>query len=171
MPPLDRFQIVARSPAISATHPGPGEMENPRPCSFAMAATRLRPRPSPGVTAAFIGTVEASPDEIAFGRSDAGSAVTDAYDALVPHASKAHLDAAAFRCEFHGIVDEIGNGLEQEVTVAPHDHVLLRSDRENHSLVLTNGLVELAGLAHEICQRHRAKGGQTAAVRDFGDPQ
>jgi hypothetical protein len=99
------------------------------------------------------------------------SAVTDAYDALVPHASKAHLDAAAFRREFHGIVDEIGNGLEQEVTVAPHDHVLLRSDRENHSLVLGNGLVELADLAQEICQRHRAKGGQAAAVRDFGDPQ
>jgi hypothetical protein len=40
----------------------------------------------PGVAAAFIGTVEASRDEIAFARSDAGSIVADTYHALVAHA-------------------------------------------------------------------------------------
>jgi hypothetical protein len=72
----------------------------------------------PWVATAFIGTIEASRDEIAFGRSDAGSVVADAHDALVAHASKAHFDGAAFGREFHGIVDEIGHGLEQKVTVA-----------------------------------------------------
>jgi hypothetical protein len=43
-----KLQRFVRWPAISATHPGSREMENRKPCGFAMAAPKLRPRPSPG---------------------------------------------------------------------------------------------------------------------------
>jgi hypothetical protein len=56
----------------------------------AQAEAETKPR----VPSAFIRTVEASRDDIAFGRSDAGSIVADTYDALVTHASEAHIDAA-----------------------------------------------------------------------------
>jgi len=138
---------------------GAGRNGEPEAVQFGDGRDEAEAKTQPRVAAAFIGTVEASRDEIAFGGSDARSIVADTHDAFVAHASKAHLDAAAFGGEFHRIVDEIGNGLEQEVTVAPHDHVLLHSDRESDSLVLGNGLVELADLAQEIRQRHLAEGG------------
>lgn len=53
------------------------------------------------------------------------------------------------------------------VAVARHDHVPLCAHRENHLLVLGDGLIEFADLAHQIRQCDLAEGGQPAAVFDF----
>src|SRR4029079_13799162 len=74
----------------------------------------------PRVAAAFLRAIETPADEVLLAFQYARTAVAHAHDGIVALAQKVDFDAAAFRREFHRVVDEVGDGFEQQIAVAAH---------------------------------------------------
>ncbi len=91
--PSDR---QARGKDTSTRRPGVLSLSTtPAPCSSAMAATRLRPRPLPGVDALALQPIEAAKHVLAFVRRDAGPAVGDDGDVAFAARRQRDIDARA----------------------------------------------------------------------------
>src|ERR1700710_3104618 len=68
----------------------------------------------------FVGTIEPPQHRVALLFADAGAGVCNAYDGFVVAAQQFDLYLAALRRKLDGIVDKIGDSLEQEVAVAAY---------------------------------------------------
>src|SRR5262245_39685513 len=124
-----------------------------------------------GRMAALVRSIEASRDDLALARADARSTVAHAHDAFASEVHQLELYAAALWRELHGVIDQIGDRLEQEVAVAAHHCFDVGSNFEGNVLVLGNRLVEVAHLAHDIRQGDLAEPFQAPALLDLGYSQ
>ena len=64
---------------------------------------------------------------------------------------------SALRGKFHGVIDQIGDGLEQKIAVAVNRRLICRFDPKSDTLVLRDRVVEVADLAHQGAERDLAK--------------
>src|ERR1700759_2744684 len=72
---------------------------------------------------------------------DAWSRIRDAHDGLAIAAQKRQPHLSFPGCELDGIVDEIGDRLEQQIAIATHAELALRRNTQLNSLVFGNRLV------------------------------
>src|SRR5262245_61305330 len=121
--------------------------------------------------ATLVGAIEASRDDVALARAKAGAAVADAHNGFAGKAHQGELYSAALGRELDGVVDQIGDRLEQEVPVAAHRGFDYRCDLEGNALVLGDRLVEVAHLAHDIRQGDVAESFQAPALLDLRNSQ
>src|SRR5262245_10945890 len=121
--------------------------------------------------ATLVGAIEASRDDVALARAKAGAAVADAHNGFAGKAHQGELYSAALGRELDGVVDQIGDRLEQEVPVAAHRGFDCRCDLERNALVLGDRLVKIAHLTHDIRQGDVAKPLQAPALLDLRNSQ
>src|SRR5512140_302359 len=112
--------------------------------------------------------VEAPQHGLALLFADAAAAIGHAYDDLAAGARQLDAHLAAFGRELDGVVDEVGDRLEQKIAVATHAEPVARLDPQGDILVLGNRLVEVADLAQHLLQRHAAETRRAPAVFDLG---
>src|SRR6202035_3070249 len=120
---------------------------------------------------AFVRAIEALGDGFPLCLGDAGSRVTHADDGLALRLKQCELHAPAFGSEFHGVVDQIGNGLEQQVAVAAYNCTIGRFDVKADTLVFGDRIVEIARFANESGELDLAKPFAPATVLDFRNAQ
>jgi hypothetical protein len=125
----------------------------------------------PRSASALVRTIKPAAHKVALVFRNAWPGIAYANDRFLAAAMQTQFDAATLGGEFHRVVYEVGNRLEQEIAVAVHDHVLFRLHREGDPLVFGNGLVKLANLTQHIRQMNVTKRVEAAAVLDFSNAQ
>src|SRR5689334_3857525 len=91
--------------------------------------------------ATVVRTVKPPSNEVTLTSTDAGSAVTDAYRAFAPTMGQCEFDESVLRSKLYGVVDQVSDRLEQQVTIAAHDRLDIRRHFESDPLVLRDRLV------------------------------
>ena len=112
-------------------------MASLKPCSFTMAATRLRPRPDARRIADLVRPVETPQHSLALLFADARAGIRDAHDGFVVAAFQFDAHPAAFRRELDGVVDEVGDRLEQQIPVAEHVKAAVSPRLANRSFLFS----------------------------------
>src|SRR5690242_3272994 len=102
--------------------------------------------------ATVVRAIESPCNEVTLARADAGSAVTDAHDAIITPAGQCELNTAILRAKFHGVVDKVCDRLEQQIAIATHDRLDIRRYLESDPFILGDRLVQIADLAHDVRQ-------------------
>ena len=112
------------------------------PCNCATARTRLRPKPAPRGAATGIGAVEALEDPGLEVRGDAGPAVGHRHQDSPARRRHPKLDAPAGGCVLDRVVHQVGQGLEQQVTIPVDPGRSLHCDLQGLTPFPGQGLVE-----------------------------
>src|SRR6266481_8987407 len=73
-----------------------------------------------------VGTIEAPQHGLPILFADAATGIADPHDGFIVAACQLNVDPAAFGRKLDGIVDEVGDRLEQEIPVAAHTQSLPR---------------------------------------------
>src|SRR5580700_447943 len=81
------------------------------------------------------------------------------------------LHPSTFGAEFHGVIDQIGNGLEKQIAVAVHSRTFGGFHPKGDTLVLGDRLVEISRLANKGGEVDIAKSFAPAAMLDFRNAQ
>ena len=69
--------------------------------------------------------------------------------------------------KFNGIVDQICDGLEQEITVAANHCLICTLDSQCDAFVFGDWLVEIADFSHQWAEQHLAKTFEPPAMLYF----
>ena len=121
--------------------------------------------------AAFVRAIEAPHDRFAFRLGDAGAGILHPDNALAVAAQQRQCHASALGSEFHGIVDQIGDGLKKEITVTMDGRLIGGLGLKGDMLVLGDRLIEVANLAHQRGELNLAKSFEAAVMLDLGNAQ
>ena len=95
--------------------------------------------------------VKALEDVLAFIGGNSRPIIGDRYDGTALILSDFYGHLTAFTTMFDGVVDEIGHGIEQEVSITCDQYSLIRDDIETPALVLRGGIEQLHNLARDLC--------------------
>src|ERR1700754_2594018 len=93
-----------------------------------------------------VGPVETAQHGLALLIADSGAGIADAHDGFIVAAHQFNVDPAAFRRKLDGIVDEVGDRLEEEIPIAAYAQLLLHPDPKLDTLVFGNRFVDIAYL-------------------------
>src|ERR1700752_398664 len=118
-----------------------------------------------------VGPVETAQHGLALLIADAGAGIADAHDGFIFAADQFNVDPAAFRRKLDGIVDEVGDRLEEEIPIAAYAQLLLHPDPQLDTLGFGNRFVDIAYLLQHFVQQDGAKSRGPPAVFDFGQTQ
>src|SRR5712671_1513000 len=118
-----------------------------------------------------VGAVETTQHGLALLIVDAGAGIADAHDGFIVATRQFNGNPAAFKRKLDGIVDEVGNCLEEEIPIAAHAQVLLHPDLQIDILVLGDWFVDIAHLLQHFVQRDGAKSSRPPAIFNFGQTQ
>src|SRR5437764_10776377 len=138
---------------------------------FGDRAHQAQSKPQAGLAPTLVRTVEAPRHELAFTGGNPGPAITNAHDGLATLPKQTQLDPTALRCKLDGIVDKIGNRLEQKIAITVDRGVCFGSNIKIDIFVFRNRLIKVADLTHEFGKGHCAKSIYAAAVLDLGNAQ
>ena len=113
----------------------------------ATACTRLSPRPLPAASRSRSEPIEALHDLLALIGRHAAARI--AHDELPPSAFHGHGDddASVGRRVLHGVVEHVGERLEQEITITVHGDGSL-GQHERDAALLSQRAIQIAGVAH-----------------------
>ena len=128
-------------------------------------------KPAPGGGAAVVGAEKAAEDLVAQGRGDAGAVVGDLDDHGAIGLGEPQVDPSALRGIFDGVVDQVAQGLEQQVAITDHPGRWGGRQVQLLSPLGRDRLIEFRQVLHQRCQVDRGEGGAPAAGLDAGDAQ
>src|SRR5947209_17906305 len=111
-----------------------------------------------------VGTIEPPQHRVALLFADARTGIRDADDRFVAATRQLDLHLAALRRKLDGVVDKVGDRLEQEIAVAAHAQPVSHLDPQIDILVLGDRLIDIADLAQHFMQWDGAEGRRPAAV-------
>jgi hypothetical protein len=127
---------------------GAGRDAESEPVQLDGRVDQAEPEAEPRGATALVATIKPSTHKVAFAGGNSRSGIADTSDDLVLPAMQAGFDAASLRREFHGVVDKVGDRLEQEIAIAVYNHVLFRPEnslwRMRPSMTKTIGSTALA---------------------------
>ena len=106
---------------------------------------------------AFVRAIKALGHRLAFDLRDARAGVPNPDSGLAVTMKQRQLHPSALRAEFHGVVDQIGDGLEKKIAVAAHGCFIGSLNLKGDALVFGNRVVEIAHLAHQRRERDLAE--------------
>ena len=124
--------------------PGPSASSSRPPCEAATAWTRDRPRPAPGSLRLFSRRTKRWTTRAPVGLGHAGAGVGDRELQLARRgAPRPQHDRPALGRIFDGVVEQVGQGLGQELAIAPDGQARDDLGLEVQALVLAREFVEL----------------------------
>src|SRR5271156_759912 len=106
-----------------------------------------------------------------FALRDAGTGVADADYTLAAAAKQGEFDTSALGGKFHGVVDQIGDGLEKQIAVAVHHRLIGGVNPKDNTFVLSDWIVEITHLAQQRGQSDLTKSFEPAAMLDLANAQ
>src|SRR5262249_4252960 len=99
-----------------------------------------------------VGPIETPQHRLALMLADAATGIDDAHDRFTISARQLNSHPTAFRCKLDGIVDEVGDRLKQEISVAANIKPLFHLEAQVHILVLGDRLVHIAYFPQHFVQ-------------------
>ena len=124
-----------------------------------------------GPVAAALEPIEPSQHMIAFFDRYSGSAIADRENRPFGASRDGDTDRASIAAMLYGVVDKIGDRVEQEIAIADHGHCFARRKLEPDGLFLRRGLEQFYDFANDLAQIGVAKRGRPIARLDLRDPQ
>src|SRR5258705_13880928 len=115
--------------------------------------------------------VKAPQDGIALVFTDAGTGILDAQDGFAVTGKQFDLHLAASRRKFDGVVDEVGDRLDQQVPVTMHAYFVWRVDQEINTFVFRYRLVHRSHLPPRVSKDQLCQTRPTLGVLVFRKPQ
>ena len=100
-----------------------------------------------------------------------GPQIADRENRPVAASRDGDTDLAPIAAMLYGIVDEIGDGVEQEIAIADHGHCLRCKNLESDGPFLCRGLKQFYDFANDLAQIDIAEGSRPVARLDLRDPQ
>src|SRR5580700_3799116 len=125
----------------------------------------------PAGAPALVGAVEALGYRFVLGLGDARTGVLHTDDGLAFASAQGELHPSALGGELHGVVDQIGDGLEKEIAVAVNASVVHRLDLKGDTFVLGDRFIEIAHLLQQRSEPHAAESVEPAAMLDLCNAQ
>src|SRR5262245_29423829 len=136
-----------------------------------VGSDEVEPQAHAGRAPYLVGPVEPAQHGLALLLGDPCARVGHAHDAAPAIAQQLEVDAAAFRREFDGVVDEIGDSLHQQVAIAAYRRLTRNPDAKGDALALGDRLVEVEHLPKQLTERDAAESGTAPAVLDLRKAQ
>jgi hypothetical protein len=90
--------------------------------------------------------------------------VSYAHDAFSVATEQRDFHAASLRRKLDRVIDEVDDGLHQQVAVPDYRPCVRKVDVQGYTFVFRNWLVDVANLLHEVRKRHRCRRQGTAEL-------
>src|SRR3954469_201150 len=132
----------ARASAFSHA-PRTGRYRKPKSMERRDSVDETQAQPKSRLGTALVGTKKAPCNQFTVGGCDAGSGIADTNSIFIADPAKLQIDAPAFGRELDGIIDEIRNGLEQEIAISTHAALSTCLDRQCHAFVFRDRFIEI----------------------------
>src|SRR5581483_7584097 len=115
--------------------------------------------------------VKSPQDHFLFAFGDARSGIADPHDSSLAISNKAKLNPTVFRRELDGILNEIGDGFEQKVTVPAHCQLGVDLQRQRQTFFFGKRLVQVGHLTQQFRHSDNFKSSKASGVLDLPNSQ